>query len=194
MADTCLAGITAAITNDCSKAPVRGLVKNAWIGTRGDFAITPDVTNPNLITLLANASTKQFYKITSFRQDIDAGFDLVVSENLPQKYAHYFKLEPWDEDADQVNNLDNFEDIVVIVEREGGSTKDSGDGAFQIYGLYHGLFTSSATGRANDNEGVPVYEFTSREGQQEAHSKYIFFDTDYATTKALIVGLETPGS
>lgn len=189
----CLEEIAQGITNDCAKQPVRGLVKTAWVGLVGDFAVTPDVTNTALITALANASTKQFYKIEAFRQDIDAGFDLVISENLPEKYAHYFKVEPWDENADQVINLDNMNNICVIVEREGGADKDSGDGAFQIYGLYRGLYKSSATQRANDNDGVPIYEFASREGQQEQHSKYIFFDTDYATTKAAVEALETPG-
>ncbi len=118
---------------------------------------------------------------------------MVISENLPEKYAHYFKVEPWDENSDQVNNLDGLNKLAVIVEREGNEGKDSGDGAFQIYGLYRGLYKSSAAGRANDNDGVPVYEFISREGQQEEHSKYIFFDTDYATTLAAIVALETPG-
>lgn len=193
MASDCLAGITAAITNDCAKQPVRGLVPKAWIGNRGDFTFTVDGTNSNLITAIVNASTKQFYPITAYRQDIDAGFDLLVAENIPEKYAHYFKLEPWDENADQIKNLDGFEDIVVIVEREGGESKDTGDGAFQIYGLERGLYKSSATFRANDNEGIPVYEFISREGQQESKSKYIFFDTDYATTLAAAVLLETPG-
>lgn len=190
----CLNAIAQGITNDCEKAPVRGLVKTAWVGLVGDFSETMDVSNGNLITAIANASSKQFYKIQAYRQDIDAGFDLVVSENLPEKYAHYFKVEPWDENSDQVNNLDGMNKICVIVEREGGSLKDSGDGAFQVYGLQHGLYKSSATARANDNEGVSVYEFISREGQQEAHSRYIFFDTDYATTKAAVVALETPGA
>lgn len=194
MADSCVLGITAAITNDCTKPPVRGLKTNIWIGNIGDFTYTEDASNSNLVDAIANASTKQFYKITSYRQDVDAGFDVVVSENLPEKYSHYFKIEPWDENADQIKNLDNMNGIVVIIEREGGESKDSGDGAFQILGLEHGLYKSSATGRANDNDGAPVYEFTSREGQQEKHSKVIFYDTDYATTLAACVTLETPGA
>ena len=188
----CLDGITAAITNDCAKQPVRGLVREAYVMNRADASFTVDGTNSVLITAIAMASTKQAWKVTAYRQDMDAGFDLVVSENLPEKYAHYWKIEPWDENSDQIKNLDNLEDLVVVVEREGGSNKDSGDGAFQIYGLDLGLYKSSATQRANDNDGAPVYEFTSREGQQERHSKNIFFDTDYATTKAALEALLTP--
>ena len=188
----CLDGISAAITNDCSKQPVRGLVREAYVFNRANLSFTPDVSNEVLITALANASGEQAYKVTAYRQDMDAGFDLVTAENLPEKYAHYWKIEPWDENADQIKNLDNLEDLVVVVEREGGQNKDSGDGAFQIYGLELGLWKSSATQRANDNDGAPVYEFTSREGQQEKHSKYIFFDTDYATTKAALEALLTP--
>lgn len=188
----CLEGITAGITNSCSKPPSRGLETEAYVFNRKDVSFTVDGSNPVLITAITNASTKQAYKITSYRQDIDAGFDLVLQDNLPEKYAHYFKVEPWDENSAQVKNLDNLEDIFVVVERKGNASKDSGDGAFQIYGLYMGLFKSSASQRANDNDGASVYEFTSREGEQETHSKYIFFDTDYETTKAALEALLTP--
>lgn len=189
----CLDGIIAAITNDCAKQPSRGLVSRVMIGNRADISYTVSGTNPNLITSIVNASTKQFYLLTAYRLDIDAGTDLVVADNLPESYKHYFKIEPWDQNSDQLENLDNLEDIVVGVERNGASGFDAGDGAFQIYGLTQGLFKSSVSGRANDNNGTPTYEFTSREGQTEPQSKYVFFDTDYATTKDAFEALVTPG-
>ena len=190
----CLSGITATITNSCAAKPKQGLVKDAWVINRADIAsITADGTTKNKITAITlNTGGKQAWKVTAYRQDIDAGFDLVTSETLPESYKHYFKLEPWDEDSAQVFNLDNIEDVVVIVERQGASLLNSGDGAFQIYGLYNGLYKSSGSGRANTNNGVPTYEFTSRDGMEEDCSKYIFFDTAYATTLAKIVALETP--
>ena len=190
----CLTGITAEIANSCTKQPKLGLVGKAWAINRADIATTTeDNSTATLITgITLAAGGKQAWPITAYRQDIDAGFDLVSSETMPESYKHYFKVEPWDENSAQILNLDNMEDIVVIVERVGNSTKDSGDGAFQIYGLRNGLFKSSASGRANANNGVPTYEFTSRDGQEEDHSKYIFFDTAYATTLAALVTLETP--
>lgn len=190
----CLTGITAVIANSCTNQPKLGLVGKAWVINRADIAtITADTSTPTKITEITLAlGEKQAWTITAYRQDIDAGFDLVSSETMPESYKHYFKVEPWDEKSAQVLNLDNMEDIVVIVERVGNSLKDAGDGAFQIYGLRNGLYKSSASGRANANNGVPTYEFTSRDGQEEDHSKYIFFDTSYATTLGKLVGLETP--
>jgi len=192
----CLKGITATITNSCTSQPKMGLVSKAWILNRSDIeSFTADSTTPQKITAITmKAGGKQAWAVTAYRQDIDAGFDLVTSETLPEAYKHYFKLEPWDENSAQIANLDNMEDIVAIVERVGNNTKSSGDGAFQIYGLKNGLFKSSASGRANTNNGVPTYEFTSRDGQEEDHSKYIFFDSAYDTTLQALVSLETPTS
>lgn len=192
----CLTGITAVIANSCTKQPKLGLVGKAWVINRADIAtITADNANAALITGITLATGgKRAWTITAYRQDIDAGFDLVVSETMPESYKHYFKVEPWDEAAAQILNLDNMDDIVVIVERVGNALKDSGSGAFQILGLRNGLHKSSASGRANTNNGIPTYEFTSWDGQEEEHSKYIFFDTAYATTLAALVTLETPTS
>lgn len=189
---SCLEGISANIVNSCASQPKLGLVNRGWIINRNDIGTITADTDPQLITAITlKAGGKKAYTFTAYRQDVDAGFDLVVSENLPEAYKHYFKLEPWDENSAQVSNLDNMEDIVVIVEREGAKLRNSGDGAFQVYGLKYGLFKSSATGRANNNNGVPVYEFTSRDGQEEDYSKYIFYATDYATTLTALTALET---
>lgn len=188
----CLKGITANITNSCDNQPKLGLVGKVWVINRADIAsITVNESNPAIIEGITLAvGEKQAFTIEAYRQDIDAGFDLVTSETLPEAYSHYFKVEPWDETGAQVLNLDNLDDIVVIVERVGGALKDSGDGAFQIYGLYNGLFKTSASARANSNNGVPTYEFASRAGQEENHSRYIFYKTSYSDTKELVVGLE----
>ncbi len=45
--------------------------------------------------------------------------------------------------------------------------------------------------RANDNHGIPTYEFATQEGQGEKYSRYVFWDADYDTTLAALVTLET---
>lgn len=188
----CLAGISQNITNDCSKQPNKGLEQEVYIMNRTDMSFTVDGTNPLLVTSISMASGTQAYKLTGYKEDIDAGFDLVVSEKLPEQYKHYFMAEPWGESSDEIKVLDDLEDIVVIVERSGGKDKNAGDGAFQVYGLYLGLDKSSATARANNNNGVPTYEFASRDGSEEKHSRFVFYDTDYATSKAALEALLTP--
>lgn len=186
----CLDGITANVVNDCTKQPTAGLEQVAYAINRGDIsAYTQDVSNPNLITDITLEAGKVAHKITSFRNDIDSGYDLVASETLPDKYAHYFKMMPWDENSAQVNNLDNLEDLVIVVERKGRKTHDGGDGAFKILGLDNGLYKSSASKRANDNNGIPTYEFTSRAGEEENQSERVFYVTDYVTTKAALEAL-----
>lgn len=188
----CLAGLAASITNDCAKQPTAGLERKVWLINRADIAtITHDGVNNHLITAITLNTGKTAFVFTAYRKDVDAGFDEVVRENLPPAFTHYFKMEPWDQNSDQVEELDNMEDLVAIVEKKGDKTYDSGDGYFQIYGLQNGLYKTSGTQRLQDNGGVPTYEFGTREGEEEPYSKHIFYDTDYATSLAALVALES---
>ena len=168
----------------------------AWVINRADIAtITADDSTATMIKehhVGGRGGGSRLGLSPLIGRTLTLGLTSYLPRIMPESYKHYFKVEPWDENSAQILNLDNMEDIVVIVERVGNSLKDSGDGAFQIYGLRNGLYKSSASGRANANNGVPTYEFTSRDGQEEDHSKYIFFDTAYATTLGKLVGLETP--
>jgi hypothetical protein len=183
----CLDGIKANVLNNCENSPIGGLEINAWVFNRADLTATVDGTNKNLVTALSVASTKQGYKIQGFKKNLNAGHDIVVSETNVDKYTHYFNFQAWLLDATAVNNLDGLSDLVVVVERLNKMT--AGDGAFKIYGLDTGLYKSSDTERANDGDGNRIIEMTSQAGEEPTVSSHIFFDTDYATTKAALDGL-----
>jgi hypothetical protein len=55
-----------------------------------------------------------------------------------------------------------------------------------IYGLEKGLHKSGGSQRQIDQFGLPIYEMQSLEGQGERYSRFIFWDTDYATTKSIL--------
>jgi len=62
-----------------------------------------------------------------------------------------------------------------------------------MQGVEFGLYPTSDSKRENDANGARVLELTSQDGDTEVYSDYTVFDTDYATTLALLVALETPG-
>jgi hypothetical protein len=185
----CTDAIAKAVLNDCTNIPVGGLEKTAWAMNRADHTFTMDVTVPNLVTAIANASGKQAYTVKTVKKDGNVGFDAVIQDNMSDTFLHYYAIQPFERDAAAIANIDSMQDIVMLVELKGQKT----EGCFQIYGMETGLYKSSATKRANDNNGLPTYEFTTMEGQGERYSRYIFWDTDYATTKAAAIALETPG-
>ena len=96
---------------------------------------------------------------------------------------------PWGLTGAEVEALDNLGDVVVIVENKQKGV--AGDGAFEIYGLETGLHKSADTRRTNDNLGVQSIELTTRDGEDAAVSRHVFFKTDYAATKALVEALLT---
>lgn len=185
----CLAAAAAAITNSCTDRPTSGLESVAYIMNRSDLTATADADNPALITGLALAAEgNQAYEITAVKKENNAGFDAVIADNLPNLFTHYYAIQPYERDSDAVQALDTMDDIVIVVELKGPKA----EGKFVIFGLETGLHLTSASGRANDNNGVPTYEYQTLEGEQELYSRYIFWSTDYDTTKAALVDLLTP--
>ena len=124
-------GIIANVSNSCLSKPVLGIERVVYVFNRSVFGYVVNGLNDHLIENISGTG----HRITGYRQGIDSGFDLLTAENRPNKYNHYFKVEPWDEKSDQIKNLDNLEDLIVIVERKGKQSDFLGDGVFQVLGL-----------------------------------------------------------
>ncbi len=186
----CLTKITKNITSNCQTQKAGGLEVKAWIVNRENLTYVQDATNKVLLTSIGVAATTQLYTLTGVKKLLNAGFDRVPKEDRADVYTHYFSFQQFEIKAEDVENVDNIQDAVVIVENK--DKTDDGDGVFEVYGLKLGLYPSSDTRRSNDINGARSLELTSLADQEEAVSRYILFDTDYATTKALIEGLETP--
>lgn len=186
----CVPGISKIITSTCETATIGGLEIKAWIGNRTEISPTYDVTNTSKVTSLAVEATKQLFPITGVKKLLDAGYDRVVAEKRPDKFKHFFNFEGFEFKTADVENLDSLDDLVVIVEAK--DKTDDGDGVFRIYGLKYGLYPSSDTMRSNTENGARIIEISSQDGQEEPWSNYTLLATDYATTLALLVNLETP--
>jgi hypothetical protein len=127
------------------------------------------------------------YPITAVNKEMNVGSDAVIADNLPNCFKHYFSFQPYGRTGANVKALDDMSDIVIVAELKGKKT----EGCFVILGLETGLHPSGMAFRANDNYGIPTYEFATRDGEEETHSRYVFWSTNYATTLAAIVALET---
>ena len=193
MAINCNFGITADILKDCSAPPTAGVETVAYAFNRKDIAsVTYDPANSRVVSAISLATKAQAYKIENFKKEIDAGFDLVTSDTNIDKFNQYVKFEAWGIDSDTVKALDELSDLVVIVERKNKGA--DGDGAFQIYGLQTGLYKSSDTMRANTASGKRIIELTNQAEEESTVSYHVFFDTDYATSKAAVEALLTSAS
>lgn len=183
----CLSAIAANITNSCTDRPTAGLETDIYLMDRSVLTATADGTNAALITALALENGSNAYKATAVNKENNAGFDGVVADNLPNMFTHYVSVQPYARDSDTIKALDTMDDVVAVVELKGPKN----EGKFIILGLETGLHMTSASGRANDNNGLPTYEFQTRSGEEELYSRYVFWDTDYDTTKTALDALLT---
>lgn len=183
----CIIGISKDITSDCSTSLSGGLEVEAWIFNRDELTPTYDVAEDNLLTSLAMVGVATGFKLTGVKKLLNCGHDIVVSEDRPDKYKHFFSFQGFEILAEDWRNLDDINDVVVVVELK--DKNDTGEGVFQVLGLKKGLWKSADTQRSNDINGARNIEMTSLDGQEEPFARYVLLDTDYATTRALLEGL-----
>ena len=184
---TCTTKLAKAIANTCDNKPSAGLEVKAWAINRADATFTLDGSVLTKCTAITMAGVTVAYPITAVKKEMNVGADGVVADNMPDLFKHYFSFQPYSRAAADIQALDNMTDIVIVAELKG--TK--GEGSFVIFGLETGLHKSSMSFHANDNHGVPTYEFMTRDGEEEKYSRYVFWHTDYATSLSDLVALET---
>jgi hypothetical protein len=185
---SCTSGISKSIVSDCTTSGTGGIEEVIYIYNRADLVATR-AAGSSKITDITMAGSAVGYTATGVKKLFDAGHDLVVSENRPDKYGHYLKLEQFEFTSTDVENVDALNDVVVIYERKDKTT--TGDGVFVCLGLTHGLYKASDTKRENTANGARTIELKSMAGEEEPFSAFILFKTDYATTKALITATLT---
>jgi len=183
----CLSAITQVIANTCTNVPSAGLEVKAWAINRVDVTWTIDAGNVVLLTGATMDGATVAYPVTAVKKENNAGFDGAFADNLPDLFMHNVSFQPYGRKSSDVLALDSMDDLVIIVELKGPKT----EGCFVVLGYETGLHLVSMSYKANDNNGIPTYEFATKEGQGEKYSKYVIWDADYDTTLAALVALET---
>jgi hypothetical protein len=183
----CASKIAAAIANTCTIKPSAGVEVKAWAINRVDATFTIDGSTETLCTGIALSGATVAYPITAVKKEMNVGADAVISDNLPNCFKHYFSFQPYGRSGANIKAMDDMTDIVIVAELKGKKTQ----GCFAIFGMETGLHPSGMSFRANDNNGIPTYEFATLDGEEESHSRYVFWSTDYATSLAALVALET---
>jgi len=186
---TCLEGIAKDIASTCLTQPIGGTEAKAWIGNRLEMVFTYDVTNTSLITDITMVATKQLYTLTGIKNLLNPGSSLVTAEDRANRWAHKFNFQGFEFDAASQENLDSLADVVVIVEMK---NKLGDDSTFRVFGAKNGMYPTTDEWTANDIDGARAIEVASLETATEPYSKNNYEDTDYATTLAALVALETP--
>lgn len=184
MAD--LTDITQVIANTCSIVPSRGLEVKAWAINRADVTWTIDGANVVLLTGATMAGATVAYPVTAVKMEHNAGWEGVFADNLPDLFMHNYSFQPYEREATDILAMDSMDDIVLVVELKGPKTT----GCFIVLGYETGLHLVSMTWKAMDNNGIPTYEFATKEGQGEKYSRYVFWSATYDGTVTALEALE----
>jgi len=183
---SCITGIAKHITSTCESSIGGGIEVLAWIFDRTKLAPTYDATITNLITDLSVVGGTG-YKLTGVKKLLNAGHDVVVADDRPDKYKHFVSFQGFEILAEDIQNIDDINDVAIFFELK--DKNDTGDGIFVGYGVKKGLWKSTDTRRWNDINGARNIEMASLDAQEEPVSHWVLLNADYATTLALLNSL-----
>ncbi len=188
----CLDGLTDSFTSDvCANPPVAGLEQTVKIVNLADIdkASVTFLTSDNIVidnfVLTAPATA---IELPGFKLSNNVSFTIAEKDNLPNSFVHNFSGVVTEFDAAarmNVRKLNADVRVVVIVENKFKGDSTTKNIAFEVYGYHAGMSLSADTTRsAVENNGTLQLSLSSVEGEEEPTEPLIWFDTDYATTKA----------
>jgi len=182
--------IIAGVTYDCENPLQGGANARIWVLNHGDVtAVVEDGTLDNLLTDITLAASKTAFKFEGFRNSVSGVQELIVPDSGQSLFKHQTGLTIFGITQVIKNQVQNLAlgRFIVIVENNGKNAN-----SFEVYGLNQGLvLTSGQVKSTGENNGAYTLVLASDEVANEAKLPQTLFDTDYATTLALIIALES---
>jgi hypothetical protein len=187
-------GISAGAAYDCDNPIQSGMDPRIWLANKADIASITVGANSSVITAITMESGGAFYVFDGYRQSVNAEAAF-VPQTVSSGYDHIVNLQVFDISSTQKLNLEKMalSKMVAIVENQNATGND--DTVFEVFGYGVGMEVETLTRINRDIETAGSFSIglkTSDAEGKEAKLPLSFWDTDYATTLARIVALETP--
>lgn len=138
----------------------KGIEPRIFVAPHGSLQYD-DTTENKLTNPLFSTVVNNWVEVEGYKNTFNCGSDEVVSEIVGSGFKHYISFMYNGTNAE----IDKVDNITVVVIR---------GGILEVYGLKNGLWKSSQSKKANDNNGLSMVEFTSLEGREEDYSCYLF--------------------
>jgi len=184
--------ISAGVTLNCNDPLAGGVVATFWIANKDDIAsITYDNTNPMLANDITMVATKKFYKFEGQLQSTEPTFAMIKGTYVNQ-FEHsvkflVFKIDPTTKL--QIQNMKDGNFVCIIQNNYVGAT---GNSKYELYGAGAGLKAEVIERNPSDTDNLGAFsiELKTQEYARESKPPVTLFDTDLATTDALVNGLD----
>lgn len=180
--------ITIGSAADCNNLPSGGTVAEVTVFNYDDVeSYTED--SDGVISDIVLKAGKTGFKFTGFRNDVKKTEEVIIPDTGAPGFKHTASFIVYNRDQITKNNIENLArgKFVLIVENKG---KDNA--AFEVVGKGVGVSIVAGVIRdAHANGGFFVLSFATADGDGEIENKLpqTLFDTDYATTAALVESL-----
>ena len=177
--------ITTGSRPDCNNPLKTGTQPRLFLMNYDDLlSVTTSTSTPNLLTALTFATNTVSYLFEGYKQDVKPTQEVIAPSNGQNQFKHNLNFLVYEISQLQKNNLQRLAKgrFIAIVENKG---KDAN--AFEVYGLNSGL--ELVPGVVRDplaNGGGYLISLATMENEFEPLLPQTLFDTDYATTKALV--------
>jgi hypothetical protein len=187
-------GISSGSSYDCDNPIQAGMVPRIWLANKSEIASITFGADQSVITAITMNSGGAFYVFDGYRQSVNAE-SAFIPQTVSSGYDHTINLQVFDISSTQKLNLEKMalSKMVAIVENQ--NVAGNGNSVFELFGGGVGMEVETLTRINRDIETAGSFSVglkTSDAEGKEAKMPLSFFDTDYATTLAKIVALETP--
>jgi hypothetical protein len=185
--------ITASIAFDCANPPSGGANDRLILmnfDDWGDCTIGYNVSNTLIIESIAPASGAVAYSFEGHNNSVEPRSALVKGKYV-DGYDHEVRFKIFNNSPDikaQLNKLGNSKVVAIIQNNHKG---DDGDAAFEVYGSETGLNLQELERIIADAELQGAYNLLIRndEVSRPGTLPQTIFNTDFATSKAIVDGL-----
>jgi hypothetical protein len=182
------------ILQNCQKPIVGGVKDRLILINMSDIeSIIRNNTNPQIIEdiILVSSPQAKAYYVEGKNGSNDLRSAL-VKQTYTEMFTHECIFRIFDNSPDIKQNIENMARggrMVAVVENNFRGTGDVS--SFEIFGIDIGLELVECESNKSDQEtqGAWVLTLRSPERNPEPHLPATLFDTDYATTKAIVTAL-----
>lgn len=185
------AALDGSLEPNCTYPIQGGVDDKLYLINKSDIAsVTRNVTNPQIIEDIILISGATAFEIQGQNNSNNTRFEM-VKQRFTRMWNHFvdfvgFDLSPTG--FERYEELSNALVVAVVVNNYRGT---SGNAAIKIYGLDAGLRAASiAQDMASaDTQGAVQIALSTDDINKEPHTPATLFDTDFATSLAIIEGL-----
>lgn len=186
---TVCGAISGNIAFDCEIPMQSGTRDKAWIINLDDIESITYATNKMIVEEIVLKVGKTAYFIDGQNNSIMPKCSL-VKLTFTDMYDHIVKMLGFDISPTVKENLEGMKNGRYVIITENVFKGTAGNSAFEIYGLNVGLEITILDKDPNNQDTQGAFDFTfATNKNKEPKMCLTFFDTNYATTKALIEGL-----